>query len=843
MATLDEFNKKMTELERKISSLSPNNSGFKQMLDNIKAAEQAGASLNDQYAQAETLLNSVNREIQDINDELGYTFRSFTDIVNEMTKGKNTTNEIKRSTKQLTSIAGDLVNRQKDITNLSVKQLEKLQQKSKEEFQNLKVQQEQLKVKAQAGTLTDKERAFLNEVNGILQENVGLQSSFNRQLESALREQTAIEESLGLTGSILKGLANIPGLGQISGFLKVDEAVASMEAFTKEQINAVKNSDAFKDRFTSINSEIQQYSDAIADINEREEQGLLTAEEADERRIAMQGRLNDAVAERSELEAEATEVATGGLGKMKTLMKGLGSLAGGFGKALTDPMTIILAIAKAAGKANEQFVGIQKSLNLSLKEAKEYKDQLVDAANATGRNSLNSIKVVESQMEYNELLGVTGKLNAENAVTQTELTKQLGISVESAVQLRKFSEATGKNFQQQKLDSYEITSQISSQYGVQINQKQVMEEVGKQSAYTLVQFKGSTTALTEAISKAKALGTDLGKVNQIAGSLLDFESSISKELEAELLTGKQLNLERARYYALTNDISGLMDEINEQMGDFNDFQNMNVIQQQAFAESLGMSVGDLSEMLLMEQYRNNTLEEIAAMEGEDVAKQVEKLRTQEAFQNLMEKLQSTLVDIADGPLGRVMDMFTSILDNSFALNSILGIIGTVQIAKMISGYTQLVPKIMAAAAAEEAGALAAAAKWAVTNPLMALAAVAAVGVAVGGVMSLLSSKKKEPGAQFGGEVMEGGRVMVGEVGPEVLDLPSGARINPLPVNQRNDLRSSQSSPTVDMSPVTQAMREMQAQNQQLAASLKNLQVVMYPAKVTAGQVTTESQIQ
>jgi predicted nucleic acid-binding Zn-ribbon protein len=67
MATLDDFNKKMTELERKISSLSPNNSGFKQMLDNIKAAEQAGASLNDQYAQAETLLESVNREISILN--------------------------------------------------------------------------------------------------------------------------------------------------------------------------------------------------------------------------------------------------------------------------------------------------------------------------------------------------------------------------------------------------------------------------------------------------------------------------------------------------------------------------------------------------------------------------------------------------------------------------------------------------------------------------------------------------------------------------------------------------------------------------------------------------------
>ena len=144
-----------------------------------------------------------------------------------------------------------------------------------------------------------------------------------------------------------------------------------------------------------------------------------------------------------------------------------------------------------------------------------------------------------------------------------------------------------------------------------------MEEVGKQSAYALVQFKGSTTALTEAVGKAQALGTSLDTVNQIASSLLNFESSISAELEAELLTGKDLNLERARYFALTNDINGLMDEINDQMGDFSDFQQMNVIQQQAFAQALGMNVGQLSDMLLMEQYRGKTYEEIAATVDRD----------------------------------------------------------------------------------------------------------------------------------------------------------------------------------------------------------------------------------
>ena len=42
-----------------------------------------------------------------------------------------------------------------------------------------------------------------------------------------------------------------------------------------------------------------------------------------------------------------------------------------------------------------------------------------------------------------------------------------------------------------------------------------------------------------------------------AGQLLDFESSITKELEAEMLIGRDLNLEKARSAALSNDQEAL----------------------------------------------------------------------------------------------------------------------------------------------------------------------------------------------------------------------------------------------------------------------------------------------
>ena len=155
-----------------------------------------------------------------------------------------------------------------------------------------------------------------------------------------------------------------------------------------------------------------------------------------------------------------------------------------------------------------------------------------------------------------------------------------------------------------------------------------------------------------------------------------------KELEAELLIGREINLERARYFALTNDITGLMNELNNEMGTFSDFQGLNVIQQQALAESLGMNVGQLSEMLLKQEYLNEQGEIIKDTTDEDLRTRLESLSTQTKFNLAIEKMQGLIGDLVQGPLGTFMDIMGAILENSIALGAVLGVIATVQIVKM-----------------------------------------------------------------------------------------------------------------------------------------------------------------
>jgi hypothetical protein len=134
-----------------------------------------------------------------------------------------------------------------------------------------------------------------------------------------------------------------------------------------------------------------------------------------------------------------------------------------------------------------------------------------------------------------------------------------------------------------------------------LSQKELLEETANQSSYVKLQFAGQGPALVKAVAQSRALGVNMEKAKNMARSLLNFEDSIAAEMEAELLTGKELNLEEARALALKGDNVGAAKLIAEQVGGAAEFMSMNVLQQEALAEAAGMGVDEMSDMLSGQQ--------------------------------------------------------------------------------------------------------------------------------------------------------------------------------------------------------------------------------------------------
>jgi hypothetical protein len=133
-----------------------------------------------------------------------------------------------------------------------------------------------------------------------------------------------------------------------------------------------------------------------------------------------------------------------------------------------------------------------------------------------------------------------------------------------------------------------------------------------------------------------------------------------------------------------------MDELVKNVGTFNEFSKMNVIQQEAYAKSLGMSVGEMSDMLLKQEYLGKNGEIIKNTTDEELQNRLEQLSIQEKFNKSMEKIQGIIGDIAAGPMGDLLELMGNLLDNTMGLSIVLGTIVGVQMVKFIGFLPQLI---------------------------------------------------------------------------------------------------------------------------------------------------------
>ena len=330
------------------------------------------------------------------------------------------------------------------------------------------------------------------------------------------------------------------------------------------------------------------------------------------------------------------------MNKLQIAAKGFSVLADGFGPALRDPTVI-------AGKLFDSFLEVNKAQTDFIRNTGQ-------AARTLGGVNTEVATMSDMLKSASELSKETG-LNAATVFTSEQIgniadaTALLGLSAEHATGLAMMTKLSGETQKQ-------IEENISANVSAGINQLSVLEDVAASSDDIKASFGGSSIELAKASNAAKKLGMDLSKINDIADGLLDFEDSISKELEAQLLTGKNINLSKARELALNNDLAGVADELAKNGASAAEFANMNRLQQQGLAEALGMSRAELAKTVLTEEARANmTEEQIAAARGvtleqsrqmdiqERIAKSVNRLA--EAFAPILE----AVVPIVEAVLG------------------------------------------------------------------------------------------------------------------------------------------------------------------------------------------------
>jgi hypothetical protein len=321
--------------------------------------------------------------------------------------------------------------------------------------------------------------------------------------------------------------------------------------------------------------------------------------------------------------------------------------------------------------------------NAANREARQLTGQTADNFTVLNDSILNAADQVKTITALSSELGinVNAAFSPETIAAASELTQLLGISEQSTAALAQTSEAFGQNLANAEKDAVKQAKAINASGRGVVNFQQVLEESGNASGRLQLSLGKTPGALQEAAAEAKALGLNLAAVENVADGLLNFEQSIAAELEAELLTGKQINLDRARSLALNNDIAGLSKEIAGNQEILAAFADGNRIQQNAVSKALGLSSDEISQIIFKQKIASGLSTEQAAKAADINVEDAKRLEMQEQFQKSLEKLT-----MAAAPL---VEKFAALLSNTAALKFIIGGIAAIKLGGLISQFASV----------------------------------------------------------------------------------------------------------------------------------------------------------
>ena len=414
-------------------------------------------------------------------------------------------------------------------------------------------------------------------------------------------------------------------------------------------------------------------------------------------------------------------------------------------------------------KMSKLTTEFNKSLGVSDSQAANLKDRMSSIAFEMNNVSINSLDTQKAFMNLNQQFGTASTVIRKDIVGEmAKLGKLTNMSAESQGRFASFAMRSGKNATEITKESRRQVMNAEAEFGVRLDINKVLDEAGKITGVIAANLGYNIEAIAGAVATAKQFGMTLEGLANISNKLLDFQSSISAELQAELFTGKQLNLERARLAALTGDYKTLAEEIKFAAGSELEFAQMNVLAKEKLANALGMSADQMADMLYSQANLAELAQEARDLGDDETADMLEKRNIQQQFNDLVEKLQMTFIDLAAGPLGDFANMLVSILDNAYLLYGIMGLIGAFKLAGLISGVITLATSL--GASATLAGSLSSA----LTFGLAAVAIAGGIALISSAASSAMEdTQKKIPQAAEGGTVEGSGLAVVHE-GEEIV---------------------------------------------------------------------------
>lgn len=368
-----------------------------------------------------------------------------------------------------------------------------------------------------------------------------------------------------------------------------------------------------------------------------------------------------------------TKSMEGGANVTKSVLSGM---RGGFtsmtaavralGPALAGPQAIILAIVGAIAlgvyrmyqmsEAQKQFKKETGLLNSQIKFLGRQISYVAMRTKFLGA-TMDDVSTASSTLsnEFHNLMEPSTAV-VENIVV---LNKNFGVSMDSAAKLTHMFMNMGHLTQEQAQAQTSIAVNMAK--AAKVAPSKVIKDLADNSEAAYKYFGGSYRELVKAGVEAAKLGTSIGALTKTADNLLDFETSITDELQASAVLGRRFDLTQARAAAAADDLLGMNKAIVSELNKQGDITQLSKWDKMALTKATKM---ELSELVNMQKIYNKFghLQEKQigyAMEQAKLGKDVSKM-TESELNALMEK--DRITQETQGKFTQMKNAFSGIGD-------------------------------------------------------------------------------------------------------------------------------------------------------------------------------------
>jgi hypothetical protein len=294
----------------------------------------------------------------------------------------------------------------------------------------------------------------------------------------------------------------------------------------------------------------------------------------------------------------------------------------------------ILGVAGAFAKdVFDSAKDVRQELGLSITDSAKFGFQITRNAKLLGILGGNAEEVKNFSVEIANEFGNIGNLTDDTLKQFVDLSAATGLTGQNAAKLANSIMSIQGGTLETSLNTIKIFENLARAEGV--SSKIILEDLAEDADKFAEFAKDGGKNLAEAAIAARKLGMNLSTVAGIADKLLEFETSIENQMQAQVLLGRSINLDKARELALSGNLKGLAEEVKNQVGSQAEFEAMNVVQRRALAEALGTSVADLGRMVRGEDTSAQLAEKRAAAEVKRGETQLEIMKAMEAMTQLM----------------------------------------------------------------------------------------------------------------------------------------------------------------------------------------------------------------